>query len=61
MLGGGRSIRAFRPGHFSQPEEMNEEAERIRQSRLDGYAERAQAGLPLFELVEVLYADSRRD
>ncbi len=41
-------MRAFRPSHFSQEEDYDEDADRARQDNLRIYTLRAQAGLPLF-------------
>jgi hypothetical protein len=41
-------MRAFRPSHFSQAEDYDEDADRAKQDNLRIYTLRAQAGLPLF-------------
>ena len=49
MLNGGRSVRAFRPSYFSAPDEYDEDTEREKAVMVQFYAERVEAGLPLFE------------
>lgn len=44
-------MRAFRPSHFSQEEDYNEDADRAKQDNLRIYTQRAQAGLPLFTTI----------
>ena len=44
-------MRAFRPSHFSQEEDYNEDADRAKQDNLRIYTQRAQAGLPLFTAI----------
>ncbi len=46
---GGQPVRGYRPSFFGIPEEECEEAEIVRLSNLEVYAERASAGLPIFE------------
>jgi hypothetical protein len=41
-------MRAFRPSHFAQDEDYDEDADRAKQDNLRVYAQRAQEGLPLF-------------
>lgn len=42
-------MRAFRPSQFGRHEDVDEEAEQVKLVNLQHYAQRAQAGLPLFE------------
>ena len=44
-------MRAFRPSHFAQEEDYDEDADRAKQDNLRIYTQRAQAGLPLFSSV----------
>ena len=51
---GGRTFRAFRPSHFARGDELEEEVEHAKQAKIRLYAERARAGLPLFDSIDVL-------
>ena len=58
MTDGGRFMRAFRPSHFCVAEdECDEDTERAKAMNLLVYAERVQAGLPLFEVGSSAQAD----
>ena len=55
MSFGGRTYRAFRPSRFGRrDDDMEEDGQEARQAMLSVYAQRAQAGLPLFEQVDVV-------
>jgi hypothetical protein len=45
-------MRAFRPSEYGRHDEADEENDRVRLDNVQRYAQRAQAGLPLFELVQ---------
>jgi len=51
MIDGGRCLRAFRPSRFSALEEgeYDETTELAKAINVELYAQRVQAGLPLFE------------
>lgn len=44
-------MRAFRPSQFGRNDEVDEEAEQVKLENVQLYAQRARAGLPLFEAV----------
>ena len=46
---GGRPVRGYRPSRYGLVEEESEEAELVRLARIELYAKRARAGLPIFE------------
>ena len=43
-------MRAFRPSHFSTPEDLDEEAERVKRQNLSLYERLVSLGKPLFDL-----------
>lgn len=43
------TLKAFRPSQFGDQENDNPESEMVRLANLRKYAQRAQAGLPIFE------------
>ena len=49
MVNGGRCIRAFRPSYFAAAEDYDEDTLRAKEVNVELYAERVQAGLPLFD------------
>jgi len=49
MSVGGRSVRAYRPSNYAAYNEADEEELREREQNVQVYAERARAGLPLFD------------
>ena len=51
---GGRTFRAYRPSHFGQQDYLEEEGSEEKQEKIRLYAQRAKAGLPLFESVETI-------
>jgi hypothetical protein len=53
MSNSGRYIRAFRPSRFARLDDFDDESERIKEANLQMYAERAQAGVPLFDSAPV--------
>ena len=54
MSFGGRTFRGFRPSRFGrQDDELEEGTQRIKQDKIQLYSQRAEAGLPLFESVQV--------
>ena len=51
---GGRTFRGFRPSHFGrQDDDLEEDAQQVKRAKIQLYAQRAQAGLPLFEPASV--------
>ncbi len=46
---GGRTVRAYRPSRFGTIEQNNEDAEMIRLANLKLYANRVNAGRPIFD------------
>ena len=42
-------MRAFRPSRFAPAEEYEEEDQRAKDAKVELYAKRAQAGMPLFD------------
>lgn len=53
---GGRTFRAFRPSRFARQDELEEEDTQIKQAKIQIYTERAEAGQPLFEPLNVVKA-----
>lgn len=53
---GGRTFRGFRPSYFCRYEEdlEEEDAQQVKQAMIQLYAQRAEAGLPLFEPANVV-------
>ena len=59
---GGRTFRAFRPSRFARQDELEEEDTQVKQAKIQIYAERAEAGQPLFEpsnVVKVLASNRK--
>lgn len=46
---GGRTFRAFRPSCYGRYDDVEEEVQQVKTSRISLYAKRVEAGLPLFE------------
>ncbi len=42
-------MRAYRPSQFGRSDDVNEEVDEVKQAKVLYYAQRVQAGLPLFE------------
>lgn len=51
-------MRAFRPSCFGRDDEVDEEVERAKQANMLQYTQRAQAGLPLFDTLELSDANA---
>jgi len=58
---GGRPVRGYRPSRYGLPQEESEEAEAIRLSNLETYAQRASLGLPIFGDVDRSVASPSKD
>ena len=54
MSFGGKTFRAFRPSHFVQTEELEEEVQQGKLDNIRRYSERVEAGLPLFDKASVV-------
>ena len=52
-------MRAFRPSYFTPAEEFEEDEQRAKDANVERYAERAEAGLPLFDTLNELAPQTR--
>lgn len=51
-------MRAFRPSQFVRQDDVDDEAELVKQAHLEQYRVRAKAGLPLFDASTLDHLDS---